>query len=114
MTYTQKPFRGSRIRFGNIIFSRRYHPPMRTKKDSNPTVGGQWDNDTKEITIFLAGMKKAGYNTDIPATHEEYIRIIVHETLHGVIDYILASDSILPNGINHHWPHENGMEYSSL
>lgn len=106
-------FSGSRIRYGNIIFTRRYHPPQRTKKDSNPTVAGQWDNKKKEITIYLAGFKKSGYNSDSDVTREEITRVFVHEVLHGVIDYILYSDGIHPKGINHHWPHENGMEYSS-
>lgn len=108
-------FNGSRIRFGNIIFSRRFHPPMRGKNsgDPNSPVAGQWDNSKKEITMYLAAFKKSGYNSDSDVTREEVIRVFVHEVLHGVIDYCLASDGIYPKGINHHWPIDNGMEYSS-
>lgn len=109
-----KSFKGSGIRFGNITFTRRYHPPMRTKKDSNPNVAGQWDWKTKEITIFLAGLKKAGWNDDNVKTHEEITRLFVHEVLHGVIDSILVKDNIVEKYIDYHWPHDNGMEYSSL
>jgi len=105
--------KGSGIRFGNIIFTRRYHPPIRTKKDGNDPVGGQWDWNKKEITIFLAGLKKAGWTSDNEDTHEEITRMFIHEVLHGVIDYILHKDNIDFKGINYHWPHNNGFEYSS-
>lgn len=104
-------FRGSGIKFGDIIFTRRYHPPMRTKKDSNPTVAGQWDWKSKKITIFLAGLRKAGWNHDNEATHNEITRILVHEVLHGVIDSVISKDGLEDDYINEHWPHDNGMEY---
>ena len=104
-------FKGSGIRFGNIIFTRRYHPPLRTKKDNGSPVAGQWDWKKKEITIFLAGMKKAGWKDDNEATHNEITRIIIHEVLHGVIDSILDKDKLDLKGIDFHWPLDKGMEF---
>ena len=110
-----KVFRGSRINYANIIFSRRFHPPMRGKNagDPNSPVAAQWDNEKKEITFYLAGFRKSGYNSDSSVTRQEIIRVFIHETLHGVIDAMLEQDGIAPKGINHHWPHNNGMEYDS-
>jgi hypothetical protein len=107
-------FKGSGIRFGKIVYTRKYHPPLYTKKDkTNPTVAGQWNEAKKEITVYLAGFKKSGYNADSYITRQEYIRVINHEVLHGVIDYIIQQDNILFKGIDHHWPFDKGLEYDS-
>lgn len=102
-------FKGSRYNFSNIVFTRRFHPPNKNK--GTQPLAGQWDFNTKKITVFLAGLKKAGYNVDDDDTHREITRILVHEVIHGVIDYILVKDDIDFEGIDYHYPHNNGMEY---
>lgn len=101
-----KLFKGSRYKFGDIVLTRRFHP----SRDKEP-LAGQWNYDTKQTTIFLAGLKKAGYNVDDKDTHKEITRILIHEVIHGVVDYILVNDCIDFKGINYHFPHDNGMEY---
>ena len=87
-----KIFRGSGINFSNIILSRRFHPPLR--RNPRLTVVGEYDYTKDLITIFLPGLKKTGCSQDIPVTHREVERIIVHESLHGVIHSICKKDKI--------------------
>src|SRR6187431_2914994 len=99
--------------YANIVFSRRYHPPLRRNKE-NSKVQAEYDYDKHLITIFLPGLKKTGYCIDTKATHDELIRLFVHEVLHGVIGNIMKKDKLDLYAYDVHFPHNNGFEYSSL
>ena len=105
-----KSYKGTGIKFGNVIFSRRFHPPLRS---SSKTVEADFGHDTKTTRIFLSGLKKLGYNKDEKYTHDEIIRIFSHEVLHGVTEDIMTKDGLDYWSYNQHWPHENGMESDS-
>lgn len=100
-----KSYKGSGIRFGNVEFSRRFHPPHRGR--TSETVEADYCHDSKKIRVFLAGLKKLGYNKDEQYTHDEICRIFNHEVLHGVMENIMTKDGIDYWSYDAHWFHDH-------
>ena len=100
-------FRGWRKNdYSNIKFTRRFHPPCRDQT----IVMGDWDDLEKLITIYLPSFKYFEQNTNGKAP-KEIMRLLNHETLHGVILAIQWSDKVPQDEIgNSEWPLINGLE----
>jgi len=91
--------------YSNIKFTRRFHPPYR----DGSIVSADWDDMEKLITVYLPSFKYFGTNTNGKAI-KEIIRLLNHETLHGVILAIQWSDKVPEDEIgDSEWPLENGM-----
>ena len=99
-------FRGWRKNdYSNIKFSRRFHPPIK-----ECIIKATWDDIEKLITIHLPSFKYFGEMTDSKAM-KEMIRLLNHESIHGVILSIQWKDKVPESDIgNAEFPLEHGLD----
>jgi len=103
-------WKGSGNDFSRLIITRRFHPPMRNHLLD--IVVSEWLIKKRAIKLWLAAYKVLGITTNSKC-HRDLIFTLTHETLHGVIDFILKSDNIKTNrDIHYHFPFLSGLDPS--
>ena len=75
-------------RFHNLTLSNDYH-------SKGPKVVAGWDFDSSMMYIFPYHKAQKFLN--------DWPHVFSHETLHGVIDYMLDRDNLYNDRLNHEW-----------
>ena len=70
---------------------------------------GLYDYDTEQIKLFLPAFRKVHGKDETKHLVDEYIRIITHEFIHGVIGAVLLADK-WSGHISLEYPLYNGMD----
>ncbi len=100
-------WKGTGIDFSNIIFTRRYHPPMRNTVHNNILADYSYDDNI--TTLYLPGFRNSYGKKETKTLVNGITRVFIHEPIHGIIWDILAKD-LGDCEFNPEWPMYNGMD----
>jgi hypothetical protein len=103
-------WKGSRHNYSDIEFVRWFHPPMRSCCDKeNEYVLADYTYDDDGIRFFMSTWKKIYGIKETKLIRDECVRVLQHETTHGVIMHVLKTDRFT-GSYNPEWPMNHGID----